>query len=255
VRADLRVRDDAVGVVAGELRRQREPVLRQPHEHDGGAEVLLVGALRERRVEVALLDVARLPRPAAVVDEPPAALPRRAEHRRDPEHGPERHDRRQERGAERARGAAEREDEEPLARQPRAALLHDLDEHLLLLRVLLLGIVLLELLGDDQLPRRHDEPRADQHEREPDRKAHELRLVRDEVGEAVDDRERDRRERAEAEQRDRDQLPARVPRLVRDDPLAVRQLRAAASEEEDARGDDGVPDPTHGSVSSRSSCR
>src|SRR5205823_2939703 len=146
VRADLRVRDDAVRVVPGELRRQTERSHWQPHDDERRADLLRVGALGECGVEVLLLDVGGAVRLPRLVNEPRAAPPRRAEELLDPQERPER-ERRHDRGeAERAERAEQAELHETPSRQAVARLGDQLPDELLLVRVLVRRIRLENLL-------------------------------------------------------------------------------------------------------------
>ena len=83
-----------------------------------------------------------------------------------------------------------------------------------------LRIVLCELLRDDESLADHGAGGGEEREREPERHAQPLRLVREPV-ERVDDDEADGRERRETEEREHPGLGARVRRGVRNDPLLV----------------------------------
>src|SRR5207248_10575840 len=85
VRADLGVGDDPVDLVARELRRQIELLLRQPDDDDRRTLLFVIRAFRKGGVEGLLLDVRRPQRPAFLVDEPAPAPPRPAQELLDPE--------------------------------------------------------------------------------------------------------------------------------------------------------------------------
>src|SRR5207248_4734113 len=76
VSADLRVRDDAVGIEPGLARRELQLILRQAHEDERRPQRLRVRALGEGRVEHLLLDVHGAAGPAVLVAEAAAAAPR-----------------------------------------------------------------------------------------------------------------------------------------------------------------------------------
>src|SRR5437870_4531809 len=114
VRADLRVRDDAVRVVADKVLRQPERLHGEPHEDDRRGEELLVGSLREGGVERLLLDVGCLERAVVLVDEPRAPSPRRCNEVLGSQR-PERKRRGERRQPERTAGRAEAELEEAAA--------------------------------------------------------------------------------------------------------------------------------------------
>src|SRR5207248_5596896 len=95
------------------------------------AHLLAVGVLGIRRVERLLLDVVDMEDASHLVDEPNAATPRSAVERVDVEERPQRRRGRHERDAERGAGRAAGEQEQPLARDPVAALVDELLERLL----------------------------------------------------------------------------------------------------------------------------
>src|SRR4051812_42419216 len=113
---------------------------------------------------------------AVLVDEPSAAPPRSRVEADEVDRGPERGDWRQHSDTERAAGREQRELEEAPPRE--AALVDDLRDQLLLLRVLVHRVVVLELLGDDQPVRGDDERGGDEEAGKAQREAEQLRVSR-----------------------------------------------------------------------------
>src|SRR5581483_12433460 len=249
VRADPRVGDDPVRVVALQLCRQAELVDRQLDEDERGGHLLLArraDALGEGEVEVVLLDVRRLVGTAALVDEPLPLPPGRAQEVADAEERTEGDGRREDGEGERAARAEQAELEEAPARDPRAGLLDELGDHLLLVRVLVRRVLLRELLRRDELEPDDNEREGEEDEREPQRQAEELRRSRDVLRERVDEDEAERRQRREAEQREDAELGGEVRRLFLHEPLSAARAAAAAPEQEDEQRDDRVCEAPHG---------
>jgi hypothetical protein len=93
-----------------------------------------------------------------------------------------------------------------------------------------------ELLGDDEAERGDDQRGSEEDEREAERQAEELRLVRDAV-DGVDDDEAGTAERRQQEEDDRPGLGARIRVVVGNDALGLRAGRApaASGKEDEAR--------------------
>ena len=154
VSADLRVRDDAIGIEPGLAGRELQLVLRQAHEHERRPQRLRVRALGEGRVEHLLFDVHGAVGPAVLVDEAAAAAPRRRVEASHVDRGAERRDRDEDRRGERAPRGQQPELEEPAPAE--AAVGDELGDGYLLVDVLLGRVVVLELFVRDQ-PLRGDD--------------------------------------------------------------------------------------------------
>ena len=180
------------------------------------------------------------------------AEPRALVERPCPEERSERDRRRDEGDAERGGGEPARPDQEPLPREPAAALVDDLDELLLLLDVRL-GIRLRELLLHDEALADDDRRGREAHEREPEREPEELGLTA-RPDERVDEDEGDGAAGGGEQEQEHRVLRAARRLAPRDDPLLLGPAEAQPPEPEDERGDRPVLHPTH-AVSARRSRR
>ena len=157
MRADLGVGDDPVDLVARELRRQIELLLRQPDDDDRRTLLFVIRAFRKGGVEGLLLDVRRPQRPAFLVDEPAPAPPRRGEELLDPEERSEGERRCDNGEPQRAARAEQAELEQAASRNRVDALVDELLDDFLLGHVFRRRVLAGELLLRHELLSRHDQ--------------------------------------------------------------------------------------------------